>query len=189
MDNIRSRSRNDCGAYFSTTYKFTYREPGKKASTNIVTENSINAFVTDSLAITLTFTSYSFREVRYSHFLTEDLASHNYIFYNPNYKKYLSIQMTTIFGPLKSTLEIANRTPIQCTVSRKQLSDSYYGTKENPVLVFKCIIPRNSKWDQYDKRDAERIAQYNDDYKKSIFNYLTYFMPKEQFQKMFPEQK
>ncbi|WCT13124.1 hypothetical protein [Mucilaginibacter jinjuensis] len=161
----------------------------KKASSNIVTENHINTFINDSVEITLTFASYSFREVRFSHFLTDDIASHNYIFYDPEDKKYMSIQMTTIFGPLRSTLDIAKNALIQCTVNKKQLSDPYYGTKENPVLVFKCIIPPNSKWDQYDKRDAERVIQYNDDYKKSIFNYLTYFTPKEEFQKMFPDQK
>jgi hypothetical protein len=86
-------------------------------------------------------------------------------------------------------LDVAKHTLIKCNVNTIELKDAKYGTVENPVPIFKCIVPENDSLKNSLKARAAIIKRNNEHYQKSIFYHLTYFTPKEEFQKMFPEQK
>jgi hypothetical protein len=161
------------------------------STTNHVSQNQVEQFTRDSSKISVSFTEYKYVEKRYKHFFTRHLTMSCYIFYDNKYKKYFALQIVSNDLPSISLLSIAKNVKVECMINNQQLKDIHYGTYDNPVFVLKLIIPPNGTWDEYDRADAKYIVDGNTDRlcKNNVYNYLTYFTPKEEFQKMFPDQK
>lgn len=161
------------------------------STTNHVVENQVEQFIRDSTKLSVSFTEYKYVEKRYKHFFTRHLTMSCYIFYHNSYKKYFALQIVSNDLPSISLLSIAKNVKIECTINKTQLKDNAFGSFDNPLFILKLIIPPNRTWDEYDRADAKYIAEGNVDRlcKNNVYNYLTYFTPQEEFQKMFPDHK
>ena len=115
----------------------------------------------------------------------------NYTFYDNVFKKYFSFQMFNFPGitGFDDLLKIAKDKPIECLVNADELASPLYGSQTNPVPSFKCIIPPDSTWQDNYKGRAEIIEESNKHYKVAVRYHLTYFMPRAEYQKMFPDHK
>jgi hypothetical protein len=161
------------------------------STTNHVVQSQVEQFTRDSAQLIVSFNDYKYVEKRYKHFFTRHLTMSCYIFFDNNYKRYFALQIVSNDLPAISLLNIAKNIKIKCTINKAQLKDNNYGTFDNPLFVLKLNIPPIETWDEYDQSDAKYIAEGNTDKlcKNNVYNYLTYFTSKEEFQKMFPEQK
>jgi hypothetical protein len=159
------------------------------STTNHVTTNQTEHFIQDTIQIESIFSDYQYNKKMYNHFLTDYFTMNSYVFYDKNNKKYFAVQFISNYLPSKYLLKIAENAPAKCTVNKQQLNSRSYGTFDNPVLVLRLLIPDNDQRNQYSKSDARDIREYNKNVKVNTFKYLTYFTPKEEFQKMFPDKK
>ena len=109
----------------------------------------------------------------------------SYIYFDTKYKKYLSLQ-TFLWLDENSKMRTTtlgsnqNGDKISVRINNKQLNDTNYGTKENPVPVFPIDL-LNAKW------DSQLIYFHISEDLNKIFveQYLKHFMPKEEFEEMF----
>lgn len=65
-------------------------------------------------------------------------------------------------------------------VNKSDLDNFDYGTEENPVPIFMFNIPKYVGW-----KDYEDVAITEDQYKASVYYYLAYIMPEEEFKLRF----
>ena len=167
-------------------------------SINKVTNSQLKEYIENSSEVNFPFKSYQHSESYYKEnfmYKGQPFAPYkicnNYTFYDPNFKKYFAIKMFnyTDFTSFKDILDIAKNDTIKCMVNKQELQNSTFGTNLNPIPVFTCVIPYSSSWKRSDKINALNIKSFNHHYQESVFYHLTYFTPKEEFQKMFPGQK
>ncbi|MCV9930475.1 hypothetical protein OIU83_22635 [Flavobacterium sp. LS1R49] len=105
-------------------------------------------------------------------------------FFSEEYKKYFSIRLAqeVFFGYFR--MKLFNR-PIIITVNKDDMANPLYGTKENPIPVFKVVgdgkpITINTS----DKNGNIIYLNYDvtqQMYEDNVFYHLTYIMPKEEF--------
>ena len=171
-----------------------------KRSLNKVEIADVKKYTDNSRSIGLVFNKYSYKQTYYKGNLFYSGAGgtfapykicSNYIFYDSTYKKYFAIQMFNFIGvsSFDELLEIANNVKIDCIVNTWELSDPYYGTADSPIPIFKCVIPNNNSWNDYARSRADIIERNNAHYETSVRYHLTYFIPKTEYQKMFPDHK
>ncbi|WCT13125.1 hypothetical protein [Mucilaginibacter jinjuensis] len=172
----------------------------QKKSINVVEMSDVKKYSDNSKPIELMFNKYNYKQTYYKGnlfysgdggtFAPYKICS-NYVFYDTVYRNFFAIQMFNFIGvsSFDELLEIANHVKISCIVNNWELGNPNYGTADNPIPIFKCIVPDNNSWNDYAQSRADIIKRNNEHYQKSIFYHLTYFTPKEEFQKMFPEQK
>jgi hypothetical protein len=164
---------------------------------NQITDVEVIKYINNSKQLNFRFNKYEYNQSYYrGNFLSKaSLEPYqirtNYTFYDTVLQKYFSIQMFDFsnISAFDELLEIANGVNITAIVNNEELQNNNYGTADNPIPIFKCFIPDNISWHKYSQSRAAIIKRNNEHYRKSIFYHLTYYTPKEEFQKMFPEQK
>ncbi|MBP2619648.1 hypothetical protein [Chryseobacterium jejuense] len=87
-------------------------------------------------------------------------------------------------------MHVKDNTTFIAYVNQAQLRNSKYGSKENPVPAWgKDLLQYNGKWPNGDMSDIEREAKifHISAETNSIFiqQYLSRFMPKEEYKMMF----
>ncbi len=167
---------------------------------NKVTVLDVNNYISNSTQLNFRFTKYNYKQTYYKGnlfysgdggtFAPYKICS-NYIFYDSGYGKFFAVQMFNFIGisSFDELLEIANHVKITCIVNNWELGNPNYGTVDNPIPIFKCVVPNNNSWNDYAQSRADIIKRNNEHYRKSIYYHLAYYTPKEEFQKMFPEKK
>jgi hypothetical protein len=101
-------------------------------------------------------------------------------FYSSKYNRYFRIflvssaESMTIYGSnVKNTL-------IKMKINQSQLNDPNYGTRENPIPVLYLDIPKYKKSPHY-----WMIEKTPEEYRESVYYYLAYIMPKDEFKERF----
>ena len=170
----------------------------EKHSINQVTPAQVQQYIFDSKLIKFNSSDYQYSESHHKGnlfyggaLLAEYKTRSNYTFYDPVYKKYFSIQMFDYpdVSSYDDLLKIAKNVPIECVVNINELANPIYGSANNPVPSFKCIIPADTSWKESYKARAKIVERNNAHYETSVGYYLTYFMSKADYEKMFPNHK
>lgn len=129
-------------------------------------------------------------------------------FYSHKFNKYFNIffffplgsNFSVRFGHLSSDLK-SQKLPIVAVVNKIEMSDNYYGTKENPIPIL--YFDRNYLGKSYGFYEKVYSADLNDknafhgskeEFKDLYLNrnvayYLSYVMPKEVFDRRFTSKK
>ncbi len=69
---------------------------------------------------------------------------------------------------------------VKARVYHSQLNDLGYGTRENPVTVLYLEIPKQKNSPTY-----WMIEKTPEEYRKAVYYYLAYIMPKDEFKRRF----
>jgi hypothetical protein len=91
--------------------------------------------------------------------------------------------------PCDDLLTIAKDRPVKCAINNSELSGAAYGSESNPVPIFTLILKDDGLWKESEKHCAEIIKQSNNYYETAIRYNLIYYVPKVDYQKMFPDHK
>ncbi|MCV9930143.1 hypothetical protein OIU83_20965 [Flavobacterium sp. LS1R49] len=115
------------------------------------------------------------------------------IFYNAEYKKYFAITVFDFlmkYGQTKINLikTVINDKELFITVNQEDLSNPKYGTKENPVLVFNYKGVEKTIMVGVGNDGYLLLEPTQQEYKHNVITYLTYIMPKEEFEQRFGKQ-
>ena len=114
-------------------------------------------------------------------------------FYDPRFKKYFNLYMFTYLednkqGSMRLGIAeyIEKEIKFKATVNQEQLKNPFYGTKENPVPIWpKDIIEYNGRIRNSDSDYYKRFHLSSEAQQIFIGQYLSRFMPKEEFKEMF----
>lgn len=102
-------------------------------------------------------------------------------FYAVNYKKYFMIKLFDYAGYNKTYFlpQVLENKDLLITVNKEDFNNAQYGSKNNPVPVFKYrgVVPIQYAGYNYDITP--------DEFKYNVTQYLTYVLPKEEFKKRF----
>ena len=98
-------------------------------------------------------------------------------FYSPEYKKYFSI----MYFDFPKVYGYDNK-EVYLTVNEDEMSNSAYGTKDNPVPVLKMVGAHESIRDNDKDYDQAYMDSF---YHNNVIRYLKYKMPKEEFERRF----
>ncbi len=69
---------------------------------------------------------------------------------------------------------------VQIRVCQSQLNDPNYGTRENPIPILYLEIPKYKQSPHY-----WMIEKTPEEYRKTVYYYLAYIMPKDEFKQRF----
>lgn len=170
----------------------------EKRSLNTVSAAQLQQYISNSKMISFKTADFTYSETHHNGnmFFREALFTPysirtNYMFYDGTYKKYFAIEMFDFsnVSSFKDLLIIAKNIPIQCEVNNNELANPAYGSQANPVPSFKCIIPVDTTWDDSYKDKAGIVGRFNAHYEESVHYHLTYYVSRDEYLKMFPEQK
>ena len=116
------------------------------------------------------------------------------LYYDENYKKFFSL---TTFDYLHKSDEqrnflmgIADHATYKVLINKDQLNNPNYGTKDNPIPIWPIELLKYDKTDlsvesRRGKELKERIDLSAEVTQLHIEQYLTHFMPKEEYKEMF----
>ncbi|WCT13123.1 hypothetical protein [Mucilaginibacter jinjuensis] len=158
-------------------------------SANKVSTTQVQEYINQSKPIQLKYDSYKSGYSTYSNVMhTKHLMRSYYAFYDPSHKKYYSIQMFDTYA-LDGLLDDLKNSLFTCFINEQQLGNPDYGSAQNPIPILRCDINIKDAWKSTDVNAIRDYKKFKSEYKNAVFDNLTYFTPKEEFQKMFPEQK
>lgn len=169
-----------------------------KKSINDVTSAQVSQYINDSKLINFKLKDYKYSESHYKgnlFYKGQLFAPYkirtNYTFYDSNYKKYFVVEMFNFPGvtPYDDLLTIAKNRPVKCAINTYELSSTSYGSENNPVPIFKLILKDDSLWKESEKDCADVIKSSNTYYETAVRYNLIYYVPKADYQKMFPDHK
>ncbi|MCV9930142.1 hypothetical protein OIU83_20960 [Flavobacterium sp. LS1R49] len=115
------------------------------------------------------------------------------IFYNAEYKKYFAITVFDFlmeYGQRKINIveTVINDKEIFITANQEDLTSPKYGTKENPVPVFNYKGVEKTIMVGVGNDGYLLLEPTQQEYKHNVITYLTYVMPKEEFEQRFGKQ-
>jgi hypothetical protein len=161
-----------------------------KKTVNKVTNEQVQQFLAKSKDVELTFADYKFGYSYYDDAMrTKDVIRRNYVFCDLNSKKYFALVGFQDAFLIQGIMDEMKNNIIKCTVNTEQLQNPAYGDAKNPIPVFRCNINMSDLKTEYAKHCIREFNLFNNNYQDAVFKNLTYFTPKEEFQKMFPDQK
>lgn len=157
--------------------------------------HAINTYVLNCENIKLHFPVYAEYTTSFKHYSTSLLSPkesiYKILFKEPSLNKYLEI---TFFNyPLIKSMSFSDaldNKKIIISINKDDLKNLKYGIKANPVPVFRVVedlpdsISRNRG-----SEDGWNVDITENQFKYNVEQYLTYIMPKEEFQKRFEKKK
>ncbi|WCT13126.1 hypothetical protein [Mucilaginibacter jinjuensis] len=158
-------------------------------SANKVSTTQVQEYINQSKPIQLKYDSYKSGYSSYDNLMyTKDVMRSYYTFYDTTYKKYFAIQMFDTYA-LDGLLDDLKNSPLTCFVNEQQLNNPIYGGLKNPVPILRFDVEIKDSWKSTDVNAIRDYKKFTLNYQSAVSNNLTYFTPKEEFRKMFSEQK
>ncbi|WP_426325392.1 hypothetical protein [Pedobacter sp. R-06] len=155
----------------------------------------INEYINGFIPIYIDFPKYSDLKLSYDQYstsLTSPAGSiYKISFFDKGFKKNYQITFFDYpdFEASKFTTVLHNK-KIIIYVNKYDMSNKFYGTKENPIPVFR--VRENLPDSVSIKRGEENgwnVDITENQFKYNVEQYLTYIMPKEEFRERFEKQK
>jgi len=108
------------------------------------------------------------------------------VFYLPAYKKYFVYEQFDVPNPVYTEDTLVNK-PVMLRINQDDLHNPELGTSQHPVPVFNIwrANPLAIKNEQTGKTDTIYPNFKLNSYKYNVHMYLTYIMPKEEFNERF----
>lgn len=160
----------------------------KDFNSNSVTRQQAGIYLSNSEREEVLFTSFIKKYDDFSSaFNSNGVYRHSYIFQDENSQKYFVFQVFDLDISF-STFEIENikNKKINVFVNKEELNDLNYGTRDKPIPIF---IFSDDIFNSVDPKEINSFKSYNNFKMLSVGKYLKYFKSKEDFKKMFPENK
>ncbi len=126
------------------------------------------------------YTGLNFKKLQRSKL--SSVSNNQFTIYCSHYNKYFRIILINSSAEsmqIHSTY-IDDDVLVKAKVNQFQLNDPNYGTKENPIPVLYLEIPECKQSPSY-----YMIEKTPEEYRKSVYIYLAYLMPRDEFKKMF----
>lgn len=161
----------------------------RESNADDVTNQKIGEYIISSVEKNIIFDSYEKTYDEYNNiFSSKEIERTRYIFQDKNSKKYYDFESFDDDGLIGGYIDYSLNRQLKVYVNKKELEDSSYGTKEKPIpiLSVKLSAEALNVMKQY---EIEAFQSYNDLEQPSVEKYLKYFKSKEDFKKMFPENK
>ncbi len=108
------------------------------------------------------------------------IENNQFTIFDGNRNKYFRILLISSYESMQNHSDDIKNTLVKVRVCQSQLNDPSYGTRENPIPVLYLDIPKYKQSPHY-----WMIEKTPEEYRKAVYYYLAYIMPKDEFKQRF----
>ena len=108
------------------------------------------------------------------------VPNNQFTIFDGNRNKYFRVLLISSAESMQNHTSDIKNTLVKARVYQSQLNDHGYGTRENPIPVLYLEIPKHKNSPTY-----WMIEKTPEEYRKTVYYYLAYIMPKDEFKRRF----
>ena len=110
------------------------------------------------------------------------VPNNQFTVYDSSRNKYFRVILVDSPESMKIHRTYILETLVKAKVNQNQLQEPSYGTKEKPIPILYLEIPKYKQSQNY-----YMIEKTPEKYRESVYYYLAYIMPKDEFKRMFKD--
>ena len=163
-----------------------------KISMNSVTKTEVNSYINDSIEIKVLFQTYNFSISYFGNFLNgksarQSTKTMDYNFFDIIHKRYFVLKTPDDYNTKGLVFELLKNKDVVVNANATQYHNNSYGSISKPIPIFSLkYFTNDTSWSDEEKKDVKaEIDDCNEKYKQTVSIYLTYFISKKDFKKMF----
>lgn len=184
------------GPAIGTLLFYLFMDWRYKATTNDITTEQVNQYMQNSQSYPMIFDTFIHKKSRYekAHY-KQSKSLHQYIFYNKYMNKYFSFYGIELAVLEDDFVQLKN-IPFQGKVNNDEINSGKGNSADNPILVWDIDIDST----HIDEGNRKGSSMYNKNLNRKkrrtekgtdahLYFYFKLFVPKEEFEKIFPKKE
>lgn len=163
-----------------------------KHTTNDITEAQIEQYMKNSQSYPMIYDDFIIKEDKFGKsFYPKIVRREQFIFYNSYLKKYFAYNVFDWDIMVEEEFSSIKNIPFQGKVNHYEINSGKGNSVDNPILVWDIDIDSSllSKGDIPQEAMYKRSVRPHQYQVNTILNYFKYFIPKEEFEKIFPKKE